>query len=366
MVINSEPTNEFWSFDLKSYLWQQINSNNGPLPRSKHTAVVLQTLQGSAMVVFGGAGKNTMFGDLWAFYFETQTWNQLQQTAKSPHARCWHFAITVGAISTDISQNQGRFMQIFQGVFSVNQTSRVLSLNDSWLYDSHTNTWEEANIQNNSVLMGLFGSSAYDADSNTVFSFGGSFGLYSSSAAELLNTLNTIRPGCNTGSSSTNYGSVPCQPCQKGYYSEEFGAIDCTPCPIFTSTIARESISPDNCSVCDSSRCNGHGDCIVGKDGVLTCVNCQFGYSGVQCEQTTVRDIFIAFSIVIPFVFLVVVGVFRFQKKEKQVRLYMTQLDEAVEEITEAKSVFTIEYEDIIFQPSGLQKGSGSTGKVKY
>ena len=103
--------------------WQALEVN-GPSPREDHT----WTADPSNRVayLFGGRDGTLVFGDLWAYEFETDTWTQLAQTAP-PEPRFGHEAVWVDGIG----------LVIFSGQAGPN------FFNDLWAFDPAVGTWTE-------------------------------------------------------------------------------------------------------------------------------------------------------------------------------------------------------------------------------
>eukprot|EP00048_Salpingoeca_helianthica_P009334 m.134106 g.134106 ORF g.134106 m.134106 type:complete len:1328 (+) comp14840_c0_seq1:122-4105(+) len=356
-----ESIDELWVYSFTNNTWRNLThlSSPWPGPRNKHTAVTIMTRHGTEMLVYAGIGTH-LYSDLWAFSFAQQRWRLVAPSSGiSPGMRCWHFATAIG------SSTSSTRMQIFNGVTS--GPRGIQYYYDSWVYDSATNAWTQTSIGTTIGAKTTFSAYAYDGVSNTVYSFGGMQDAFeANSTATILNNLFTAQPGCNSGSMSPNYTSVPCQLCPRGTYAEGPGQTSCVSCSIGVTTHMTGSTSASDCNSCDSGSCSDKGTCVVDSSGFVSCIDCAFGYSGQYCGVTTVRDVIISVCILVPAVFLLALCLKSFFKKHSEVKLYRTQLDEANATIDETKKVFSIDFTDVYISRNLANGANGSISVAQY
>ena len=83
---------DLWAFDFATDSWTELPSAGGPSARSNHVAVV----SGDHLIVYGGNASTDglsfiPLGDTWAFDLEAETWTQVS-TTNDPSARLFHTA----------------------------------------------------------------------------------------------------------------------------------------------------------------------------------------------------------------------------------------------------------------------------------
>ena len=87
--------NDFYSLNLDTLEWKQIQSENGPSKRRMHSCAVYNC----KMYLFGGYDESRpaeSFNELHCFDFETQTWKEVPCQGKIPKGRSRAGAIVVG------------------------------------------------------------------------------------------------------------------------------------------------------------------------------------------------------------------------------------------------------------------------------
>lgn len=107
---------DLWAFEFATDSWVQLASAGGPSPRSNHVAVV----SGDQLVVFGGNASTdglnfTPLADTWLFDLDAETWTELS-TSSPPSARLFHSA-TVDPASGTILVFGGGDENAFLGPF---------------------------------------------------------------------------------------------------------------------------------------------------------------------------------------------------------------------------------------------------------
>lgn len=135
-------------------------------------------------------------------------------------------------------------------------------LTDTWVFDVAASSWEELHDADaQSYLQRAYHSVAVLGQ--RVYVYGGtSLDLHPTADGDVQNNL----PGCNTGTFSSNFSSIACQPCAVGTYALIAGSTTCLPCPDLTTTLGPGKTSASDCSVCTDNACNGHGSCEVQLD----------------------------------------------------------------------------------------------------
>jgi N-acetylneuraminic acid mutarotase len=121
---------DVWVFRPGTAQWIRGNPvGTQILPREGHSAVVLKS---SEMYVFGGISYGQLpFNDLWKYEATKNLWTLLKPTGPTPPPRWMHTAVR-----WETPQNTEK-MIIFGGV-----TRQWIPLDDTWVYDVATNTWE--------------------------------------------------------------------------------------------------------------------------------------------------------------------------------------------------------------------------------
>ena len=131
-----------------------------PSPRGAHSS----TLMGDVIYVFGGYGGQGYgrrdFNDMFALDLQDWTWSKTQTRGKSPDARSSHAACRVE-----------------QRIFVHGGWNAVQQFNDLHIFDTETNTWNEADVSSNAPPCWNHGACAVEAIPNwKLFIFGGCSG----------------------------------------------------------------------------------------------------------------------------------------------------------------------------------------------
>lgn len=116
---------DLWAFDFATNAWEELGAPGGPEARFGHEAA---WVEGIGLVVFGGQTGPTFFNDLWAFSPETGAWRELPADGAVPTARYG----TCSGIGPD-----GR-LWISHG-FTEDQTRFA----DTVAYDFETGSWTD-------------------------------------------------------------------------------------------------------------------------------------------------------------------------------------------------------------------------------
>ena len=86
--------NDTWALDIDRLTWRQVATRGSvkPRPRAGHTAVAF----GRQLVVFGGAGAASTYGDLWVLDMDTRDWVEVRQRGDNPGPMSGHVAVARG------------------------------------------------------------------------------------------------------------------------------------------------------------------------------------------------------------------------------------------------------------------------------
>lgn len=171
---NSGRFDDTWAFDLRTNTWRDLSpSGTRPLRRCLHHAV--HDEKRGQMLLYGGCASGfgpCPLGDLWSFDLATQRWTEIAP-AQKPSPRM-HFGRA-------FSPRQDR-MLLFGG-------SGNGLLNDLWSFDASARSWQAIDTGGEKPSARDRHESAYAADTDSVFFFGGS------TFAGLSNELWMLGPG---------------------------------------------------------------------------------------------------------------------------------------------------------------------------
>lgn len=146
-----------WAYDLNSNTWQSLSPATRPSPRSHPT--LAYDAESDRAILFGGSNGAAVLDDTWTYDLEADTWSNLNPTTK-PAPRSRH------AMAYDSRSDR---VVLFGGV------GITASLNDTWSYDRNANTWTNMNPGTSPSARGRH-AMEYDAESDRVVLFGGTFG----------------------------------------------------------------------------------------------------------------------------------------------------------------------------------------------
>lgn len=159
------PVDETWILDVACGQWRQLPVV-GPSARSRHS-IAGDHERGRALV-FGGRwrsdptmGSYTLYNDVWAFDWSTETWTQLATTGTPPEPRY--------NASVVIAQNE---MIVFGGGTATSPV-QFSPVNTTFALDLDTNEWREVVTQGGPPAPRLFHSAAYaDVDNRMFIGYG--------------------------------------------------------------------------------------------------------------------------------------------------------------------------------------------------
>ena len=149
--------NDTWAYDLNTNTWQKKSPSVSP---SGHwLAGMAYDAQSDLIVLFGGGTTccNDV-GDTWVYNLNSNTWTQ-RSPSLAPSPRHAH------AMAYDSESNR---VVLYGGL----RGSTPLFLNDTWSYDTDTDTWTQMNPVAGPPAMGEL-ALAYDVRSDRVVEFGG-------------------------------------------------------------------------------------------------------------------------------------------------------------------------------------------------
>lgn len=153
---------DVWAFDLDSGAWQQLAPNEaGPSNRYGHSAI-LDEARGR-MVISHGFTDAGRFDDTWAFDLATNRWSNLTPSGTRPLRRCLHHAVY------DPANSQ---MLLYGGCAS---GFGPCPLGDLWSFDLNTNRWTERTAATRPAPRQHFGIS-FDRVRARLLLYGGSGG----------------------------------------------------------------------------------------------------------------------------------------------------------------------------------------------
>ncbi len=151
-------TNQTWSYDFNDNAWTDLSPTVAPPRRFWHA--LAYDVESARTILFGGHPGTEVGGraDTWAYDTNTNTWTNVTPDL-SPALRARH------ALAYDSESDR---VILFGGLNPLN----YLDQNDTWAYDTNTNTWTNVNPpvrpqgRRNHAM-------AYDAESDRVILFGG-------------------------------------------------------------------------------------------------------------------------------------------------------------------------------------------------
>lgn len=163
MVISHGFTNagrfdDTWAFDLRSDSWTNLSpTSNRPLRRCLHHAVYDPA---GRMYLYGGCASGfgpCPLGDLWSFDLARNTWTELRPSSAPPARE--HYGM-----GFDTSANR---LRLFGG-------AGPALLNDTWEFDPIAANWVQTPLAGSAPAPRSRHETAYAADLNATFFFGGS------------------------------------------------------------------------------------------------------------------------------------------------------------------------------------------------
>ena len=127
-----------WAYDVETGVWE--NRNPVVQPPSRWGSMMVYDHRADRVLLYGGAnfaeglacgfcGATTVFGDLWAYDYESNSWTERQPSVSPPPH---HFPVLEYVPAIDRVVLFGGFQQGFASLF-----------NDTWSYDYGANRWTD-------------------------------------------------------------------------------------------------------------------------------------------------------------------------------------------------------------------------------
>ncbi|HUL69031.1 MAG TPA: kelch repeat-containing protein [Gemmatimonadales bacterium] len=128
---------ETWAYDIETGVWE--NRHPAVQPPTRWGSMMVYDPRADRVLLYGGANfaegvacgfcaETTVFGDLWAYDYQSNTWTQLHPTVSPPPH---HFPVLEYVPAIDRVILFGGYQQGFSSLF-----------NDTWAYDYHHNRWK--------------------------------------------------------------------------------------------------------------------------------------------------------------------------------------------------------------------------------
>lgn len=151
--------NELWVLTFEPFNWVQMSPENNPLPQ--YGASMIYDQVSSTLLMYPGHWNQiddpTIHGygdNVWRYQYQTDTWDEFEASSK-PVGRYWANVRSVGS---------GKLV-LFGG-------NRATSMDDTWVYDIPSNTWNQINSVTTPPDR-MCSSMAYDSKNNVLVMFGG-------------------------------------------------------------------------------------------------------------------------------------------------------------------------------------------------
>jgi uncharacterized protein (TIGR03437 family) len=155
---NSGRFDDTWAFDLRANTWTNLSpASNRPLRRCLHHATYDSA---GRMYLYGGCASGfgaCPLGDLWSFDLARNTWTELRASGAPPARE--HYGM-----GFDTSANR---LRLFGG-------AGPALLNDTWEFDAAAVSWQQTPLAGSAPAPRSRHETAYAADLNATFFFGGS------------------------------------------------------------------------------------------------------------------------------------------------------------------------------------------------
>ncbi|EGD73015.1 hypothetical protein PTSG_04724 [Salpingoeca rosetta] len=270
---------DLWRFDIAGNFWQPLGNctdNQGwPPARSAHVAFILDDF----MYIYGGTGDVNVladtYADVWRYDLTAQSWQHVADASPAGP----RFSASVTPLPG------GKKVIIALGIDNLKRGVSRLDLWDVHHVDNATSgdldlEWTRLHVRN------PIDRYAHAAGFHRFFRvFSGRRGILEDLQGGALEMEETaLRLGCNVGSFSEDFLTIPCQPCPVGTFADFPGQESCFACPGKSTTLEEGSVSVTNCSVCEPNSCRGNGRCTIDQNGFRPSCFCNFGYSGADCS----------------------------------------------------------------------------------
>jgi N-acetylneuraminic acid mutarotase len=132
---SSGQLNDTWTYDYAGNSWQRLNPTFYPSARKWSDMIYDSALQKS--ILFGGSGGGDYLSDTWIFDLSTNNWSKMNVSLK-PSGR---------------SLCELVYDSFYQKIILFGGNNENGTMNDTWVYDSSSNTWLAMDLKTNSVTI---------------------------------------------------------------------------------------------------------------------------------------------------------------------------------------------------------------------
>jgi N-acetylneuraminic acid mutarotase len=146
--------NDTWAYDYSTNTWEEMSPVMAP--HARYGAAFTYDNVNESMIIFGG-NSNGYFSDTWSYNYKNDTWTEFAPITH-PQALKWSCMTYDSTIQKSI-------------LFGGNDVS-LQSVNDTWVYDSVVNQWEEQSPAKAPSTREAFGF-VYDSLNERAILFGG-------------------------------------------------------------------------------------------------------------------------------------------------------------------------------------------------
>ncbi|MFQ5919539.1 MAG: kelch repeat-containing protein [Thermoplasmata archaeon] len=146
---------DVWAYDFNSNTWEMMPPSNGP--STWCCGASAYDAESDRVLLFGGQSNFIELNSTWAYDYNTNTWEPMNPADAPPPRH---------AVRGVYDGESDRFI-VVGGHVGGGETRRA----DAWAYDYNTNTWQ--NVTPVGFLQASYASMAYDAESDRVIHFGG-------------------------------------------------------------------------------------------------------------------------------------------------------------------------------------------------
>jgi len=172
-----------WIFNPATSSWSNANTE-GPTARESHAMTYDPSV--GKIIMFGGHDKNyNYFGDTWGFDIDTNQWTLL--ASSGPSNRDLH--------TLTYDEKLGMVI-LFGGAKKVDGSG--VELNDTWAFDSSTNTWFQIQYTSSSPGPRVGAKITYESQDNRTILFGGALNSVYLQDTWALKTATFCREGTYT------------------------------------------------------------------------------------------------------------------------------------------------------------------------
>jgi len=132
--------NDLYRLDTETLTWQSVTAGGTPpTPRAAFGMVVV----GGKMYIIAGRDTQSRTNDVYSFDFDSQSWSKVEVTGAKPSARSFHSCVAVPGT---------KYIFLHGGVDLSHK-----HLNDAYLLDTETNTWEAVTLEGSPTGRGNHG-----------------------------------------------------------------------------------------------------------------------------------------------------------------------------------------------------------------